>query len=136
MDVKALFESRLSKHSFFNPSILNVVEMKNGWAIDYHTNIPDRKKEYVFGVNIIGDIFYLLDISLPEDQRGKGLGEKLYKMMEEIATEHGCKQIRQTPSGWTNSGEKRESYLLRRGWLKDGGEVYKPTGSTDAPCSS
>lgn len=78
-------------------------------------------------VNIIEGIFFLLDIKIIPEQRGKGYGEKLYAILEQIARDLGCSQIRQTPSGWTKTGETRQDYLLRRGWQCDAGEVYKVT---------
>jgi hypothetical protein len=71
--------------------------------------------------------FYLLHIELEAALRGIGLGARLYELLTEIARELDCKRIVQTPSGWTPSGETRDAYLQRRGWLPLGNyEVYKP----------
>ncbi len=79
----------------------------------------------LFSVNIIGDVFYLLSIQIPAEFRGAGHGERLYRLMEVVARVFGCREIRQTPSGWTVTGETRQSYLVRRGWVIDGNEVMK-----------
>ena len=81
--------------------------------------------------NIIGDVFYLLSIHLPNGYRGKGYGDSLYMAVERIAADVGCRQIRQTPSGNTSTGETRQSYLNRRGWSNDGIEVFKSTESIE-----
>lgn len=80
---------------------------------------------YHWHANIQGGIFYLLKIKLPEALRGQGLGDKLYKCIEQAAKDCGCTEIRQTPAGWTKTGETRLSYLKRRGWIEESHEVYK-----------
>ena len=80
---------------------------------------------YHWHANIQDGIFYLLKIKLPEALRGQGLGDKLYRCIEQAARNCGCTEIRQTPSGWTKTGETRLSYLLRRGWIEESHEVYK-----------
>jgi GNAT superfamily N-acetyltransferase len=74
---------------------------------------------------IKGDVFYLLEIWIPQRRRHKGHGQALYEIMERIAADLACRQIRQTPSGWTARGEDRVLYLERRDWVRDGLEVYK-----------
>lgn len=85
--------------------------------------------------NVIGDVFYLLTIQLPILIRGRGFGGQLYRIIESIAFDLGCREIRQTPSGETMTGESRLNYLLRRDWLPDRGEVYKRlvTNTKDGP---
>jgi hypothetical protein len=73
---------------------------------------------------VIGDVFFILHIQLNVAKRGIGLGDSLYKAMIDVASEIGCREIRQAPSGWTGFGETREDYLVRRGWLVDGLEVF------------
>ncbi len=82
----------------------------------------------LFSVNIIGDVFYLLSIEIPAEFRGASYGDRLYRLMENAASAFGCREIRQTPSGWTRTGETRQSYLVRRGWVPDGVEVVKKCG--------
>ena len=75
--------------------------------------------------NVIDTVFYLLHIELLSANRGKGYGNQLYEIIERIAADIGCTEIRQTPSGWTPRGESRMNYLCRRGWARDGEEVMK-----------
>jgi hypothetical protein len=87
--------------------------------VGYSNAQPDGRDDYKLGTwkaNIIGDVFYLLSIYIPENRRGEGHGDHLYRICENVAAEIGCREIRQTPSGWTPSGETRRSYLHRRGW--------------------
>lgn len=103
---------------------LHVWRFPNGdWAVSLNLNQHPVR----FDLNIKGDVFYILWLCLPENMRGKGIGADLYRRFEAMASELGCLQIRQTPSGWTKTGETRESYLRRRGWMKQDGsdEVYK-----------
>lgn len=96
--------------------------------IGFSNTHEERHGDYSYAqwkVNIIGDVFYLLTISIPQRRRGKGHGATLYKVLEQIAAELGCREIRQTPSGWAPTGEDRRSYLNRRGWENDGAEVFK-----------
>lgn len=78
-----------------------------------------------FDVNIIDDVFYLLDIELEPRHKGKGLGLQLYEALENIARDLGCTRIEQTPSGWTHSGETRASYLQRHGYTLKGRVAIK-----------
>jgi GNAT superfamily N-acetyltransferase len=125
--IEKVFADHLVKHPLYESGHINVFCISdNTWSINYRiSNIPQRKSEMCFSVNIIKGIFYILHINLPQDQRGKGLGKTLYEILAEIARECGCSQIRQTPSGWTHTQETRESYLLRHGWIKSDNEVYK-----------
>jgi len=78
--------------------------------------------------NVIDGVFYLLSIALPPYACGRGLGSALYEILTEIAADLGCREIRQTPSGWTHNGESRLDYLLRRGWEQDGRECFRRLG--------
>jgi len=78
-----------------------------------------------FDVNIIDDVFYVLGIGLTKEHRGKGHGDALYRILENIARDAGCKKIQMNPSGKTQTGETRKDYLLRRGYKESGIEVYK-----------
>lgn len=97
----------------------------NRFWIGYRTavDLPLRSTTH-FNVNVICGIFYLLDIEIQEKSRGKGHGNHLYVICEDLAAKLGCTEIRQTPSGWAN-GETRLEYLMRRGWKEDGNEVFK-----------
>ena len=82
-----------------------------------------REGQLVFEKTII-----LNGIGVDRDERGKGYGVMLYNMVEEIGRLFGCVRYEQTPSGWTHTGETRESWLLRRGFQKDGNVVFKQIG--------
>lgn len=82
-------------------------------------------KETYFHTNVDGDVLYLLTIQVAEHFRGRGYGDRLYDIVEDLAVDLGCREVRQTPSGWTTTKETRRSYLNRRGWIDDGAEVYK-----------
>ncbi len=75
-------------------------------------------------LNVMNDVFYLVSIGLDENERGKGLGWKLYETTHEIAKELGCAFVRTTPSGWSiKDGKKiqsRRDYLLKRGYVPVG----------------
>lgn len=72
-------------------------------------------------------ILYLLEIELPPFLCGQGHGSQLYDCVVEIARALELREVRQTPSGWTPSGETREDWLARHGWkaMEGGREVYK-----------
>lgn len=78
-----------------------------------------------FDVNILGDVFFVLNIEVEKSHRGKGNGAALYAVLEAIAKEIGCKWVQMMPSGWTGTGETRENYLIRHGYRKFGIEVIK-----------
>ena len=65
-----------------------------------------------------GTTHFFMQIELDENKKGLGLGEKMYKSIEDIARELGCNILRQHASGWTFRGEPRENYLIRRGYRK------------------
>ena len=131
--IQKTFEKHLSTHALHEPDHKVLVhnlgqkgKESNKWAISYRTTdqiLPN--KETYFHVNILNGIFYLLHINVIEQHRGQGHGAAFYQLLEQIAKDCECHEIRQTPSGWTWTNETRESYLLRRGWLVDGCEVYK-----------
>ena len=94
--------------------------------IGYRTTLANQMGHTThFDLNITNGVCYLLDIELEKIDRGQGHGAVLYLIIEAIAVELGCREIRQTPSGRTRRGETREEYLVRRGWIKDGNEVFK-----------
>src|SRR5262245_16101392 len=71
-----------------------------------------------------GGIMYLLNIEIPKEHRGQYHGEALYLAVVRFAVVVECYQVRQTPSGVTGTGRSRKSYLVDRGWVPDGREVY------------
>jgi len=79
-----------------------------------------------FSANVLGDTFYLVFIQIERQHRGKGLGEKLYDAIVQLAGRFGCKEVRQTPSGGWNE-QTREAYLVKRGWEMEEDEAVKPT---------
>ena len=79
---------------------------------------------HMFDLNIVGDTAYLLFIQVAYAFRGQGHGEQLYEIVTEICRRLDAKQLRQTPSGGYDD-QCRKDYLLKRGWLDDGGEVYR-----------
>lgn len=58
--------------------------------------------------------FFVLNVEIEPENRGKGWGLMLYQILEQIAQEFGCNNIQMTASGWTNTGEKRSDYLSRK----------------------
>lgn len=82
-----------------------------------------------FDCQIIGEVFYILSIQIGIRRRGEGIGDRLYERLTDAATQLGCREIRQTPSGrvWIGDapGESRRDYLIRHGWTKDGNEVFR-----------
>ena len=79
-----------------------------------------------FDVNVMGDICFLVAISLENQFRGKGLGWKLYESVHDIAKRIGCERVRTFPSGGFFEGrrmiESREDYLLKRGYVRTNGQ--------------
>jgi GNAT superfamily N-acetyltransferase len=117
----------LQAWSLYRPGVLRVRRFADGalavscWRGEFLSEEVEG-----FSLNVAENgICYLLDIKLQEKHRGQGYGDALYKILEEVARELGCSQIRQTPSGWTRTGETRKDYLMRRGWLNGGIEVFK-----------
>ncbi len=116
-------ESMSTWHAYRSTDVIVVHPVMNRLIfIGYNT-----QEEWHWYANIVEDVFYLMKIRLPEAMRGKGLGDKLYSCITDLAKSLGCSEIRQTPSGWTKTGETRMSYLMRRGWLPSpcGSEVFK-----------
>lgn len=73
---------------------------------------------------------FLNSIEVREEERGKGMGHKLYLTCEEIARSLGCERLCQIPSGVIVVNgkfvETREDYLVRRGYSRvEGGQVEK-----------
>ena len=101
-----------------------VVDERHGIIkIGYLTSqvgIPDGTTHFFMQIEELGEgkVAYLVQIELDENKKGLGLGEKMYKSIEDIARELGCNILRQHASGWTFRGEPRENYLIRRGYRK------------------
>lgn len=79
---------------------------------------------HLFELNVRDGIGFLLFIQIQREYRGLGLGPPLYDVVCEICRRLGCTQLRQTPSGGYGD-QTREDYLLKRGWIDAGGEVYR-----------
>lgn len=118
--IPAVVKSELTTWAIYGPGDRIRVVVKPGLVFIEH-----ESKLTWWYANIIESVFYLLHIELAKAQRGKGHGNALYVIIEQIAEKLECQSIRQTPSGSTPTGESRESYLCRRGWIKDGLEVFK-----------
>lgn len=118
---------RMTEWPLFDPArSLYALEIGGGdIALGYNNSQTWRSDRTYWDANIIKGRFYLLHIGVEYGQRGKGHGDALYRMLEGMAGELGCTQIRQHPSGKTATGESRRDYLIRRGWRPDGIEVYK-----------
>ena len=127
-----IVDQQLRAWSLYNPGCLRVRTLSAGlltvscWRGEM---LSDEVEGFSLNVNNEG-ICYLLEIRLREENRGKGYGDALYKVLEEVARALGCHQIRQTPSGWCRtpeglSSETRKAYLMRRGWVDAGLDVYK-----------
>lgn len=50
----------------------------------------------------------------------RGLGSQLYCVHEEIAEKLGCEAVVMHTSGWTDRGDTRLDYMLRRGYEQYG----------------
>lgn len=98
---------------------------QTGLWLYYRHPADNQRRGTHFDANIDGPVFYLLEIGIADELRGQGLGEHLYEIIEQIATEAGCEKISQMPSGAAVTGESREDYLFRRGWIRGGNEVHK-----------
>lgn len=97
------------------------------WAIKYNWHRKMREwsagDAYTgFSLNYFTDrrVLYLLSIHLHEKVRGQGHGRQLYDSVIEIGRQIGAREVRQTPSGWTYTGERRRDYLVRHGWTPTG----------------
>lgn len=103
-------------------------DISGGVWLGYRTTSANRshwRATTHFDVNVVGEVFFVLEICVEPHQRGKGHGNTLYKILEAIAKEAGCSRVQMMPSGWTASGETRKDYLLRRGYTEFGNEVIK-----------
>jgi len=127
MDLIEITLKHLRKHPLFKPEHRVLTrEISGGWWIGYRTTGSNHPQETThFDVNILKDTFFVLHIAVEKEERGKGHGDALYKVLEEIARETKCKKVQMTASGQTPSGESRQDYLLRRGYKKFGIEVVK-----------
>lgn len=127
-DIEQMMRRLMSEWPPYRPEYsLFAIELEDrGWSLGYcapRARIPFGTH---WDANIVKNVFYLLHIQIAKKFRGQGHGDALYKIIEHIADECGCCAIRQHPSGNTQTGETRRDYLLRRGWLPNGVEVYKP----------
>jgi hypothetical protein len=121
-EVLAIAERHTRTWPLFNADhhILSTKTMSNEILyVGFSNAQPDGREDHQAGswkANVIRDVFYLLSIHIPYSRRGEGHGDHLYRICENIAVEIGCREIRQTPSGWLLNGKTRRSYLHRRGW--------------------
>lgn len=84
------------------------------WACYAPIPHKDSSLRTSFTLNLEGNVCHLASINLAENLRGKRIGERMYRVVEQIAREMGCDRVRQEPSGWTSSGETRRDYLKRK----------------------
>ena len=85
--------------------------------LNYRTtkqNIPFGSTH--FDIQIYSNTCFLLEIELEEKERGKDLGKKLYKTVEEIARSLDCKRVVMCPSGKTITGKSRRDYVKDLGY--------------------
>ena len=132
MTLKDIALKHLAKWPLYSKDhFVKTLEVCGGVWLGYSTtNSPrttlSRARLTHFDVNILNDVFFVLDICVEPQHRGKGHGDALYKVLEEIAAEAGCHKVQMTASGWTHTGELRMDYLLRRGYQQFGNiEVVK-----------
>lgn len=101
-----------------------------GWTADGRAT---HDRTTYFDMHKIEGRLYLLHIEINEAHRGKGLGEMLYRIVEDIGIELGCDEIWQTPSGRTTTGESRMDYVVRKlGYSANGIEATKSLRGPDA----
>ena len=130
MDLKQIAIKCLKGFPLYNPeqhtvSIHDVPANDFVW-VGYRTTESNQPHGSThFDINIINGVFYILDIEVEKKHRGKGHGDALYKVLEEIARQAKCRWVQMKPSGWTHTGETRKAYLLRRGYRSIGGEAVK-----------
>ena len=119
MEIRDVVWKNLEELSLFRKELIDVYP-KNGTVhikcFTSQVGIPDGTTHFFMQIEQTheGKIAYLVFIELDEDKRGVGLGEKMYKSVENIARELGCDILRQTASGWTVRGEPRKNYLERK----------------------
>lgn len=87
-------------------------------------------------LNVETKTLYLLHIVLKWDLRNKGYGSQLYELIVEFAKRCGCREVRQTPSGWAHHGEERRHWLERRGWTTEGVEAVIYLKNAVVPCGA
>lgn len=133
---EGILRNYLQKHPLYLPSQVVYYNQNGGgkqnifinWQSGKYRLGPDPQKLYgrlnYFDAQIspAEKIFFLLHIEIESENRGKGWGLMLYQILEEIAQEFDCSEIKMTASGWTNTGEKRADYLVR----KLGYEIINP----------
>ena len=131
--IESAMRRRMRRWKLFNPrGPLFAIRLENGdWSLGYASRRGVHPKDTHWDANIIKGVFYLLRIQVAPMYRGRGDGAKLYELIEQLACDLGCTQIRQHPSGWTPTGETRKSYLERRGWIDDGIESFKLLAAND-----
>ena len=134
MKLKEIAEKHLATWELYDADKHTVSTRNCGDYIylGYSTAMPSaghcagKRGDYsYFSVNIINGVFFILEIAVEPQYRGKGHGDALYLILESIAADCGCHRVQMMPSGWTSTGESRMDYLLRRGYRKFGTEVVK-----------
>ena len=136
MTLKEIALKQLAKWPLYSEEhFVNTLPISGGVWLGYSTtNLPrttlSRARVTHFDVNVLKGVFFVLDICVEPQQRGKGHGDALYKVLEAIAIESGCHRVQMTASGWAYKGknqmETRMDYLLHRGYQKFGNiEVVK-----------
>lgn len=127
-EIEATMLELMQSWPLYDPSYsLFAIGLESGdWSLGYCSPRPRMPWGTYWDANIIKGVFYLLHIQIAKKHRGNGYGNALYQILESIAWDLRCPQIRQHPSGNTSTGESRRDYLLRRGWIGAGVEVYKP----------
>ena len=128
MTLKDIALKHLAKWPLYSEDhFVETRDISGGVWLGYSTtNLPRTTLSRVilthFDVNLLKRVFFVLDICVEPQYRGKGHGDALYKVLESIAAEVGCHKIQMTASGWACKGkiriETRMDYLLRRGYQK------------------
>lgn len=128
MKIKEIAEKHLRNWALYDAEQHEVLvrDIDGGVWLGYRTTSSNQFHETTrFDVNVIKDVFFVLEICIDLLHRGKGHGDALYKVLESIAKEIGCSRVQMMPSGWTVTNETRKDYLLRRGYLETGTEIFK-----------
>lgn len=128
MNLKEIAEKHLATWPLHEPDKhkVSIRDISGGVWLGYRTTPGNRPQGTTyFDVNVVKGVFFILDVSLETQHRGKGQGAALYKLLEVIAAEAGCHKVQMTASGTTHTGESRMDYLLRRGYTEFGIEVVK-----------
>lgn len=131
MTLKEIALKHLAKWPLYSENHeVKICDISGGVWLGYSTTPTRLPGVTCFDVNVRKGVFFVLDICVEPQHRGKGHGDALYKVLEAIAAEAGCSKVQMTASGWACKGEirieTRMDYLLRRGYQKLGNiEVVK-----------